>query len=98
MFDNDMYSQLILVVDSAIKEAKINSDNFEADYVNTYLLAMQPFLFLFASLSLLLKITICNFFEKSSEFHAPWACRHLTWFNTSSDDGNIVKHYKSYNS
>ncbi|XP_047946837.1 protein MON2 homolog [Salvia hispanica] len=32
MFDNDMYSQLILVVDSAIKEAKINSDNFEADY------------------------------------------------------------------
>lgn len=35
MFDNDMYSQLILVVDSAIKEAKMNSDNFEADYVNT---------------------------------------------------------------
>lgn len=34
MFDNDMYSQLILVVDSAIKEAKINSNNFEADYVS----------------------------------------------------------------
>lgn len=34
MFDNDMYKQLILVVDSAIREAKINNNNFEADYVN----------------------------------------------------------------
>ncbi|KAH6772485.1 ARM repeat superfamily protein [Perilla frutescens var. frutescens] len=32
MFDNDMYTQLILVVDSAIKEAQRNSNNFEADY------------------------------------------------------------------
>lgn len=34
MFNNGMYRQLLSVVDSAIKDAKINSNNFEADYVN----------------------------------------------------------------
>ncbi|KAL8528032.1 hypothetical protein ACS0TY_005737 [Phlomoides rotata] len=32
MFDKDMYKQLILVVDTAIREAKINNNTFEADY------------------------------------------------------------------
>ncbi|KAL6582309.1 hypothetical protein OROMI_006323 [Orobanche minor] len=32
MFNSDMYKQLILVVDSTIREAKISSNNFEADY------------------------------------------------------------------
>ncbi|GER36682.1 ARM repeat superfamily protein [Striga asiatica] len=32
MFDNDMYKQLIFVIDSTIKESKISNNNFEADY------------------------------------------------------------------
>ncbi|PIN26597.1 hypothetical protein CDL12_00664 [Handroanthus impetiginosus] len=32
MFDNDMYKQLILVVDSAIRRPKITNNNFEAEY------------------------------------------------------------------
>ncbi|KAL0380110.1 UNVERIFIED_CONTAM: protein MON2 [Sesamum angustifolium] len=32
MFDNDMYKQLILVVDSAVKEARTTSSTFEAEY------------------------------------------------------------------
>ncbi|KAL6548700.1 hypothetical protein OROGR_008466 [Orobanche gracilis] len=33
MFNSDMYKQLILVVDSTIREAKISNNNFEADYI-----------------------------------------------------------------
>ncbi|XP_011078738.1 protein MON2 homolog isoform X3 [Sesamum indicum] len=32
MFDNDMYKQLILVIDSAVKEARTTNSNFEAEY------------------------------------------------------------------
>ncbi|KAL0397341.1 UNVERIFIED_CONTAM: protein MON2 [Sesamum calycinum] len=32
MFDNDMYKQLILVVDSAVKEARTTNSTFEAEY------------------------------------------------------------------
>ncbi|KAL6528116.1 hypothetical protein OROHE_015066 [Orobanche hederae] len=32
MFNSEMYKQMILVVDSTIREAKISSNNFEADY------------------------------------------------------------------
>nr|XP_027114416.1 protein MON2 homolog isoform X2 [Coffea arabica] len=34
MFDTDMYKQLLSVIDTAIKEAKFASDNFEAEYGN----------------------------------------------------------------
>lgn len=32
MFESNMYSQLLSIVDSAIKEAKINQNNFEAEF------------------------------------------------------------------
>ncbi|KAL3516234.1 hypothetical protein ACH5RR_023136 [Cinchona calisaya] len=34
MFDSDMYKQLLSVIDTAIKEAKFTSNNFEAEYGN----------------------------------------------------------------
>lgn len=42
MFDMDMYKQLISVVDTAIREAKINNNTFEADYVNIFPLLLYP--------------------------------------------------------
>lgn len=65
MFDNDMYRQLILVVDSAIKEAKINSHNFEADYghvppVQRTLLEILPLIRPAAHLSSMWNLLLMN--------------------------------------
>lgn len=34
MFDDGMYKQLILIIESAIAEAKFTINNFEAEYVS----------------------------------------------------------------
>lgn len=34
MFESSMYSQLLSIIDSAIREAKITQNNFEAEFVS----------------------------------------------------------------
>jgi len=34
MFDNDTFLKLLSVVDSGIKQAKVDNSNFEAEYVS----------------------------------------------------------------
>lgn len=36
LFDSGMYTQLLSVIDSAIKEAKIANQNFEAEFVSYF--------------------------------------------------------------
>lgn len=41
MFESSMYSQLLSVIDSAIREAKINQNNFEAEFVSVLISAKE---------------------------------------------------------
>lgn len=62
MFDNDMYMQLLTIVQSAMRQTKITSDNFEAEYVSQIHELFLFLLFLLYFKFILLLLFVLTFF------------------------------------